>query len=44
MRGFFKLCFLIYFFLSIGYSTKFDWEIDGETGIEIKEFHKKEAY
>ena len=44
MRGFFKLCFLVYFFLLALYSAELDWEINSEIGLEIKEFHKKEAY
>ena len=44
MRGFFKLCFLVYFFLLALYSSELDWEINSEIGLEIKEFHKKEAY
>ena len=44
MRGFFKLCFLVYFFLLAPYSAELDWEINSEIGLEIKEFHKKEAY
>ena len=41
MRGFFKLCFLVYFFLLALYSAELDWEINSEIGLEIREFHKK---
>ena len=44
MSGFFKLYFLVYFFLLALYSAELDWEINSEIGLEIKEFHKKEAY
>ena len=44
MRGLFKLCFLVYFFLLALFSAELDWEINSEIGLEIKEFHKKEAY
>ena len=44
MKCFLQLCFLTYFFLLAVYSAEFDWEINSETGIEIKEFHKIEAY
>ncbi|MBJ57214.1 MAG: hypothetical protein CMP24_03110 [Rickettsiales bacterium] len=44
MKCFLPLCFLIIFFLQSGYSEDFDWEINSETGIIIKEFHKNEAY
>ena len=44
MKCFLRLCFLIYFFLLEVYSVEFNWEVNSEIGIEIKEFHKKEAY
>ena len=44
MKYLLQLCFLIYFFKLAVYSAEFDWEVNSETGIEIKEFHKKEAY
>ena len=44
MKCFLQLCFLIYFFLIETHSADNDWQINSEIGLEIKEFHKNEAY